>query len=142
MPIMIEVTGIDEAIKNLRSISHQWTTPNSRMYGDIGKISRNSVTQNFNAQGRPDHWEPRKDTKPHPILDKTGRMRDAAETTSQIWTQEGFAHHINIRTPAYGLIHQYGRGRVPMRKFVEFLQSEIQAIRDRIRKTVEGKDNA
>ena len=127
--------GVDEAQKKLNLIAWQLSAQDSQVYKDVGWIVEQSINANFAEQGRPS-WEPRKDDKTHPILDLSGRMKDDALISTRNWNVAGIAHQLLIKTPLYGLFHQYktSRASLPVREFVKLTASEIQAITDRIRK--------
>lgn len=145
MQITITASGIEEARKKIKSIQYQWKQPKSRMYKDLAAIIETSIRENFNAEGRP-RWQPRQDNEPHPILDRTGAMRDSAESSAR----DGFVKEstqtnaLSIWTPIYGHFHQYKtrRASLPVRKFVIFTQAEIAAMLFRIRQTLEEKADA
>jgi phage gpG-like protein len=129
--------GFDEAQKKLTFLTDRLRNLNSETYQAIGRVVEESIAQNFAEQGRPP-WQPRKDDKPHPILNKTGALKDAALRSTKEWKTEGKKKILEILTPLYGLFHQYQTRResLPVRKFVAFTQAEI----DQITRILEGND--
>jgi hypothetical protein len=122
------VIGFDEAHAHIKEFQRVLQDSNAPFLDEIGQIVHQSIADRFNAQGP--GWEPRKDPKgTWPILDKTGRMRDAAETTSTRWIMEGTERRIEITTPNYGVYHQHGTQKMVKRKFVEFARAELEAIK-------------
>lgn len=104
-------------------------------YTQVGQIASKSIAQNVERGGRP-KWRKRKGSYSHPILDKTGSMRDSGEDTATHWTQSGNVHTNEIKGPDYGLIHQYTGVKTKtgnkienvVRKYVNFQKSEINAM--------------
>lgn len=78
----MKIEGID-AIKRWKTLRVRRLHNQESYFKRCGKILADSAKKTFDAQGRPQRWEPRKDTNPThiwPILDKTGRLRDSVET--------------------------------------------------------------
>ena len=136
--VTIEVKGMKEIEKRLANIQKQ-ISGDSKMYQDIGKIAEESINTNFNVGGRPT-WAKRKGKYSHPILDRTGKMRDDAALSTHTWNHQSTNHDLDIKTPEYGKYHQYGTRSLVIRKFAQFLQVEVEKMKDRIRKVfLEGK---
>ncbi len=112
--------------------------PGAKVYKNLSKVGLQSTVKNFNSAGRDPVWPPRQKEYSHPPLDKTGRMRDTAESSWGTWEHTGDRHTIKILSPSYGKYHQYGTSKLPIRKFVKWLQSEIEAGKVIIRKAVNG----
>lgn len=106
---------------------------NPKIYTGISADVAGSINANFNAQGRP-RWEKRKRDYSHPILDRTGATRDSAEDSAKRWYFQGEVYTIKILSTDYGVFHQYGTKKLPIRAFVIFQQSEIVKMQDRFRK--------
>jgi len=77
-----------------------------------GREAAKSIDKNFNAEGRP-KWAQRKGDYSHPILDKTGTMRDKAVADAKgTWRVSGDEHRLEIHSPRsqdgypYGVKHQ------------------------------------
>jgi phage gpG-like protein len=135
----VDVSGV---LKRLERTKKELSGTSGTLYSDISKIGQNSTIQNFNAEGRP-AWEARKGHYSHPILDKTGAMRDEAEASWYNWLHTKRSHVVDIFAKEYGQYHQYGvpRGsgaRIAIRKFVRLLPNEIAQIITRIRRTMNG----
>lgn len=126
------MTGFKAAFKTLREIQKDLTAKDSATYRAAGKEVERSIDANFAAEGRP-RWKSRKDNDPHPILDLTGRMKDDALMSTRVWQVSSSSHKLEIRTPEYGLKHQYGQ-KLPKRQFVKFQPAETQAILNVFRK--------
>ena len=83
------------------------------------------------------NWRARKGNYSHPILDKTGKMRDSAETSSTRWQHGAIWHIDSITGPLYGAIHQYSGVRTKIggsiqkviRKYIVFQVAEIEAMK-------------
>ena len=106
-------------------------------YQDTGGIASRSIAKNVNVGGRP-KWQKRKGNYSHPILDKTGAMRDIAEDTATKWQHQSVWHNLQILGPKYGFYHQYTGIRTKIgnqiqkvvRKYVVFQKSELREIRE------------
>lgn len=64
-------------------------------------------------------WPERKRDYAHPILVKTGKLRNAAIAAAQLATGTGYGVEVNLIEPAYGFYHQLGapRANLPVRRF-------------------------
>ncbi len=136
MQIEIEVEGMDRLKRRLRTMEKELAGSQGTVYKDIGEIMGDSIDANFNAEGRP-KWPPRKGNYSHPILDRTGLMRDTAEMTARegTWTHSQGDHELKIMSTEYAKYHQYAKpGGLPVRKFVWVLTAEVQKIWDRLRR--------
>lgn len=71
---------------------------------------------NFNARAFVDvprkRWSKRKDNKPHPILEKTGKLRNSARARVQSSTRASVEF-----TAPYASFHNSGTRRLPKRQF-------------------------
>lgn len=127
----MKIHGIDTAIRDMKARKREFSARDQALYREVGDIASTSIKQNVEKGGRP-KWRPRKGTYFHPILDKTGLMRDLAENSAYHWihsaTTHGTLHIDKILSTLYGYFHQYGKGQVK-RAFVLFQSREIQAIR-------------
>lgn len=130
---------ISGALKKIKGIHDTIDGKQGNLYQDVSKVSADSINANFNASGRP-AWTPRKGTYSHPILDKTGKMRDTSEYSARhdAWKHAGTSHQLDIRATDYGKYHQSGTRKMVMRKFINLLQSEIQQIKQNIVRAIHG----
>lgn len=111
---MSEIKGLKKARKRMQARSKAFKSRRGP-YAESGKVLAESINKNFNAQGRPS-WKARAGVYSHPILDKSGKMRDKAETdASGPWRISGTTHTLQIHSPLsrkgfpYGIMHQiYG----------------------------------
>lgn len=107
----------------------------------IGREVRLSVDANFSSRGAlfGERWSPRKDSKPHPLLEKTGVMRNA-------FAQNLGPAYVEIFNPTeYFKFHQSNKPRrkLPRRVMLKldeirkrFIVREFQAhVREAIRKS-------
>lgn len=136
MDIHIETQGFVEAFAHLRRINEEIAGERGTLYYDIGEIVDDSILANFAAEGRPS-WPERTRSYDWPMLNKTGAMGGRALEDTQNWDHGVTVHHLNIRSTSYGMYHQYGTSRLPVRKFVMLTGSEIQAVDARIAKVFE-----
>lgn len=126
MSVKIEIDA-KRAIDRLRKIANNietipWLT--------IGELVRDSVHTNFDAQGRPVRWPGRKDTKSHPLLQKSGRLKNSIYVEE---IKDGV--QVGSRVP-YQAVHNFGYPprNIPQRKYLMVQpQDEI-----RIRKTIKN----
>ena len=134
-----KVKGLDKAIKHMEARAKAFKS--GKPYTETSKIMAASINKNVNTGGRP-KWKKRKYDYAHPILDKSGYMRDKAEVSTRDW-RHGRVYHVNkILGPTYGLIHQYTG--VPtrtgsslkniVRKYIVFQKSEINGMQSAFRK--------
>lgn len=138
MKITIDIEGIDTSVNHLRKIRQELEGGRGSLYTDISQIVEMSIEQNFNAGGRP-AWPPRKRVYSHPILDKTGAMRDQAASSAKTWQHSQSEHHIDIKSTSYAVFHQYGTSQLPVRKFAKLIDSEVQAIIRRIKRVFQDE---
>ena len=135
----MQVQGFKEAIKRMKARKKAFA--GGKPYKQTAKILSKSIAKNVNSEGRP-AWRPRKNQYTHPILDKTGDMRDAAEQSALTWVKSPGGYSNRVTSTNYGAIHQYTGVRTRtgtsleniVRKFVVIQQAEenqmIQAYRD------------
>jgi len=125
-----------DALKHLGKMQKELEGKQGGMYDDISRIMAQSIRKNFAAGGRPP-WKKRVGKYSHPILDHTGKMRDDAELSAKNWKHLKTIHRMEIKTIFYGAIHQLKgmltRGKPVIRKFVQLVQSEKNAVKERIR---------
>ena len=86
---------------------------------EIAGVMVASVHENFEAEGRPDPWEPRKDDNPWPILNKTGALKNSIESMVS-------GNEITVYAGFYGQFHDEGTTWLPARPFL-LLQDEDMA---------------
>lgn len=109
------------------------------MYRQIGAVADVSTLKNFEAGGRP-QWEPRKYAYPWPILKKTMlMMRKTLSYIRANWITQGESHFLNIKSAFYGIFHQQGTKRLPVRKFVALNPDDRNVITRVIQKHLELK---
>ena len=133
----IETQGFDAAYRHLEQIQQELRGEAGTLYHDIGEIVDDSILANFAAEGRP-AWPERTRSYDWPILNKTGAMGGRALEDTQNWQHGARVHHLNIRSTSYGIYHQYGTSKMAMRKFVQLVQSEIQAVRQLLSQVIGG----
>jgi phage virion morphogenesis protein len=129
----VTIDGLGTLQKRLDGIRDRLENPRPFLE-TCAEILAKSAGKTFDAQGRP-KWVDRKDDLTHPILDRTGRMRDSMEMTTEtgdavvrytIGSREAFLE--KGTAVEYGQYHQFGKG-VPKRQFVEFTTEDIEEIR-------------
>lgn len=128
MQFEFTVDGVLDIENKLQGIKDKLAARDNALYQDLSILMRSSIEENFSAEGRP-AWESRKYDYPHPILDKTGMMRDMAEmsTNPANWQHSSGEHHLDIRSTDYANYHQHGTSRLPVRKFVQLTNGEEDA---------------
>jgi phage gpG-like protein len=127
------IRGLDKARKDMQERAKLFSAKNPKPYNDVSEIAAKSIEQNFDSGGRP-KWPKRKYFYPWPILVKTGDMKRGALATVKTW-EHGVRWHIDkIKSTFYGIFHQYGTKKLPVRKFALFQDSEIVKMRDVFRK--------
>lgn len=89
---------------------------------ELAVIVQESVQDNFQRQTdvMGTFWPPRKDTLPHPLLIKTGRMLDAATGGPghhKRAQRKGLEMGIKPDKVPYAKYHQYGTRRIPQRQY-------------------------
>lgn len=93
---------------------------------EIGNLLVESVHENFNAEGRPDSWEPRRDDNPWPILRRTGALYNSISYSV-------FGDTVTVdENVGYGTFHDQGTSRLPARPFLLIQPEDEQAIMDLI----------
>jgi phage gpG-like protein len=63
--------------KVLNRLSKLEANASSLPWDRIGNLVRDSIKLNFDSGGRPVKWPPRKDDLPHPLLIKSGTLKDS-----------------------------------------------------------------
>ena len=133
------VQGFIEAIKKMKARKEAFR--GGKPYEQTAKILSKSIATNVTTGGRP-AWRPRKLNYSHPILDKTGNMRDYAEKSALTWVKSPDGYSDKVTSTNYGAIHQYTGVKTRtgasleniVRKFVVVQQGEhtqmVQAFRD------------
>jgi phage gpG-like protein len=111
----------------MQAFNREISESNGKIDRQLGVIASASIKRNVDAGGRP-KWPKRTRSYPWPILDKTSTMRNTAESTALEWQKEGSWHVDKIFGPQYGLYHQYGTKKLPVREYVSIQQPEIQAM--------------
>ena len=98
----------------------------TRMLQELSATTLRQHQQRFSQRRSPDGspWTPRKDSKPHPILEETGRMRRSIRAVPD---GDGVAV---TAEPPYAPVHQYGSERVPARPFLGWGEDDLQSLAD------------
>lgn len=122
------VDGVLEIENRLQGIKDKLSARDNALYQDLSTLMLDSIQTNFAAEGRP-AWEERQYQYSHPILDKTGRMRDLAESSTNPanWQHSSAEHRLDIKSTDYANYHQQGTSRLPVRKFVQLTNGEEDA---------------
>ncbi|MCP4568504.1 MAG: hypothetical protein GY841_13080 [FCB group bacterium] len=117
----------------MKDRKREFSARDPKLYKETGEFISESISKNFAGRGRKPRWKNRKKYYSHPILDKTGKMRDLAENSALHWTHtatyEGTQHINKIISTGYGLHHQYGCGNNPLRAFVKIFIYEKAIIK-------------
>ena len=139
MQFEFTVDGILDIENKLQGIKDKLAARDNALYQDLSILMRSSIEENFSAGGRP-AWEARKYDYPHPILDKTGTMRDIAEasTNPSNWQHSSAEHRLEIRSTDYANYHQQGTSKLPQRKFVQLTAGEEDAAQKLFEQVFEG----
>lgn len=139
MEFEVTVDGILGIENKIAGIRDKLTARDNALYQDLSILMLDSIQQNFASEGRP-RWESRKYDYPHPILDKTGTMRDIAEmsTNPSNWQHSSAEHHLDINSTDYANYHQHGTSRLPVRKFVQLTAGEEDAAAQLLTHVFEG----
>ena len=126
--INIEINS-NNLLKRLKSIERNL---NTLPWQSIGNVVRDSVHRNFDVEGRPVKWKPRKDNKPHPILNKSGRLKNSIYVEEQ---KNGVS--IGSRVP-YQAVHQYGYAprNIPARPYLTIQEQDKKQILNEIKKYI------
>jgi len=123
----VKTKGFREAARKMRQRKELFTAQRPTAYNAAAKTLNGSIGKNFDSGGRP-KWPKRTRQYPWPILVKTGTMKQAALSTSLQWQHQGAVHVIRVKGPHYGIYHQYGSKKLPVRKYALLQQPEIQAM--------------
>ena len=125
-----------EVFKYLHKVETRLREPSQFWRKSIAVLAE-SAKKTFNLQGRPG-WKPRVSTKErHPILDRTGRMRDSMEMTTgtrdavvRITTSSRGGSLEKGTTVPYAKYHQVqGVGRTKtLRQFIDFYDTDADDI--------------
>jgi len=105
---------------------------NTIPWGKIGELAKKSVQTNFTAGGRPVKWRKRKDNKPHPILIKSGILKNSIYSETH-----KFGVTIGSRVP-YQAVHEYGYQprNIPARPYLMLQTSDKVMIKKMIKKHI------
>ena len=123
------VTVNVDASKLLGRLNKFESNLNTLPWLQAGGIVRNSILENFVAQGRPKKWAPRKDKLSHPILDKTGKMKNSIDIEP---IKDGVS--VGTRGISYAKYPQRGTKFMPERKYVMDQPEDIKDIENLFRK--------
>lgn len=122
---MIQLSGTIEGSKELSRRFMQIPDDLGNLKPPLFKIGREvriSVDANFSSRGAlfGEKWEPRKDNKSHPLLEKTGRMRRA-------FSQRLGPDYVEIANPTE--YFKYHQSNAPRRKLPRRVMLKIDEIR-------------
>lgn len=136
------VSGVLDIEHKLQGIKDKLSARDNALYQDLSTLMRASIEDNFSAEGRP-AWEERKYSYSHPILDKTGTMRDIAEmsTNPTNWQHSSAEHRLEIMSTDYAKYHQDGKQYADgfiVRKFVKLTDTEESAAQKLFDQVFEG----
>lgn len=139
MEFSFTVDGVLDIENRLQGIKDKLSARDNALYQDLSVLMLDSIQSNFAAEGRP-AWEERKYDYSHPILDKTGAMRDLAEasTNPANWQHSSAEHRLDIRSTDYANYHQQGTSKMPQRKFVQLTAGEEDAAQKLFEQVFEG----
>ena len=131
MQFEFTIDGVLEIENKLQGIKDKLSSRDNTLYQDLSILMRSSIEENFSAGGRP-AWDARKYDYPHPILDKTGMMRDIAEmsTNPANWQHSSAEHRLEIMSTDYAKYHQDGKQYADgfiVRKFAKLTDTEENA---------------
>lgn len=104
----------------------------------LAEIVEESVEDNFHRQAdvTGSTWPPRKDTLPHPLLIKTGKMKEAATGGDGQYKRaerKGLKLGVKPDVVPYARYHQYGTSRIPQRQYFYIHGSDRARLRKRFR---------
>lgn len=132
MTIQLDLSGalkkIRKIVKNVEKID----------YDEIGQMGVQSIRRNFEEQGRYNQpgeeiggstrWEPRKDDEPHPILIKSGALRDG------VYMQLNSNGFTLISDKPYSAAQNYGfaKRNLPARPFMTIPPEEIREMSEEV----------
>jgi len=128
------IEGLKKARDDMRKRKRLFSGQNPKMYNKIGEQIASSIKKNIDDGGRNPKWQSR--TRPYtwPILNKTSRMKNRAESTAREWIHTAGMHINRIFSPLYGIYHQYGTSKMPIRKYIKLIPSEIERVKNTVRK--------
>ena len=88
----------------------------SALTAELAQQTVDQTNRRYDQRRAPDGkpWPPRKDSKPHPLLEKSGRLRRSIQARA---LQEREATIGTAGVP-YAVVHQEGRGPIPARTFL------------------------
>lgn len=120
---------IQQFLQNLRKLKTELpNAPATDVLSEAAGIFHDSVKANFARQEDEfgNHWPPRKDKKQHPLLVLTSQLLNAAgggAGENQV-IQGGRKIILEIDSPEYAAVHQFGKGKVPRRSFFYLHRSD------------------
>jgi len=130
----MNVEGLDRIQAYFQTRKHRIQNPRPFFEKCIEILSA-SASKTWDMRGRP-AWAPRKDDKPHPLMEKTGRLRQSMESrvatddavvkmsvaSGDAWLEKG-------TSVFYGKFHQFGTRKMVARPFVQLHDEDVEAIR-------------
>lgn len=143
----VEFEGLEEIEARLEAIRMRVENPRPLLESYLHDMS-GSIDQTFNLEGFPNRWPARTSGGGWPVLDKTGHLRDAAASESP---GNGSIVRLDVQSQEsslekgvdvfYGKYHQQPKeldhlktGKMPLRRFLVFFQTELIAWRERARR--------
>ena len=116
MAVRITVDTRDLADLKRRVTSIIEVAGRTRMRQDLAATALRQHQQRFIRRVDPEgvRWQDRVDDKPHPLLERTGRMRRSIRAVP-----EGDGITVSADTP-YAAVHQHGSDTIPARPFLGF----------------------
>lgn len=102
--IRVDTTDLLRLNRSLRELAKAEL---AELTAGLAKLSVEQTQRRFDAREDPsgERWEPRKDTRPHPLLEETGRMRRSIRDRE---VQEYEAEIGTTGSVPYARAHQYG----------------------------------
>lgn len=133
--IQLKTKGFDKAKTRWKNYKKAYSPQGKKLFAQAGEIiSEEAISQNFEAEGRPEKWDKRKYHYSWPILWKTGKMRSRLERTALDWIHQGRKHINRVYAPYYAKYHHfaniYAKEKFPVRKVIQFSQKARQKLRD------------
>ena len=99
---------------------------------ELAALSLRQTQQRFERREAPDgtSWPPRKDSLPHPLLEKTRRLRRSI----QVREPQAAETAIGTAGVPYAATHQRGRGTIPARTYLGWGEADM----GELHRTAEG----
>lgn len=124
---MVGIKVNSTAIKKLEKLKQRADTI---PYQRIGNLVKRSVNRNFAVGGRPKKWPERKDNLSHPLLVKSGKLKNSIYV-------EANDDSVSVGSRvAYQAVHNYGYPprNIPQREYLIVQKSDEREIRKMIKR--------